>query len=293
MTCVHNPELATNDEFGWTPPPAKNSEHIVIVGSGVAALEAAWIAAARGHRVELYGSASKPGGGALWESRLPGREEVRAAIGFQLTMAERYGVDFHYNCRLTTKEIIKMAPDKVILATGAKVERPAGLHPESAAIDIRSASENLLTNRSQHCGTAVLFDQDHSSSFYAAAELFAECFERTIIMTPRPTIGSKVNYISLIGVFRRLSELRIKIISLSSPLALTGSKLLYRNTINNDEEYINVISALSYSPPRISNNLLYSELREAGIVAEAIGDCKAPRNMAAAIHEGHKAGLEC
>jgi hypothetical protein len=112
-------------------------------------------------------------------------------------------------------------------------------------------------------------------------------------MTPRPTIGSKVNYISLIGVFRRLSELRIRIISLSSPLALTGGKLLYRNTLNNDEEYINNISFLAYSTPRISNNLLYSELREAGIIVESIGDCKAPRNMAAAVHEGHKAGLEC
>ncbi len=292
MTCIHNPELATKNEFEWTPPPAKNSKYIVIVGSGVAALEAAWIAAARGHRVELYTSASEPGGGALWESRLPGRKDVRTAIEFQLVMAEHYGVDFNYNRHLTAEEIILMAPDKVILAIVAIVDRPAGLTLDSDAIDIRSASENLLENRSQRSGTAVLFDQDHSSSFYAAAELFAKCFERAIIINPRPTIGSKVNYISLIGVFRRLSELRIKIISLSSPLALTGSRLLYRNILNNDEEYINDISTLTYSTPRISNNLLYSELCEAGIVAETIGDCKAPRNMAAAIHEGHKAGLE-
>jgi hypothetical protein len=139
----------------------------------------------------------------------------------------------------------------------------------------------------------VLFDQDHSAAIYAAAELFAARFERTIIMTPRATIGSKVNFISSIGVFRRLAALRIEIVPLSLPLALANGRLTYRNALNGDENEIGDVACLAYATPRAVNDKSLAELGVLGLNVRAIGDCRAPRNMAAAIHEGHAAGLSC
>ena len=293
MTCIHNPELAKADEIGWQPPLASVARRVAVIGAGVAGLEAAWIAAARGHQVDLFGAAPKPGGGALWESRLPGREDIAKAVAFQQARAAESGVTFHLGKPVTVGEIVVLKPDDVILATGATSTWPTSLASGTEALDLRSTSLELLASDTPRNGTAVLFDQDHSAGFYAAAELFAARFDRTIIMTPRPTIGSKVNFISLIGVFRRLAALRIEIVPLSLPLALAAGCLTYRNALNGDEKKISDVTCLTYATPRAANDNLLAELVALGLNVQAIGDCRAPRNMAAAIHEGHAAGLSC
>ena len=112
-------------------------------------------------------------------------------------------------------------------------------------------------------------------------------------MTPRPTIGAKVNYISMIGVFRRLAELRVEIIPLSLPRALDGTRLTYRNALNGDEGEIGDVSCLAFATPRAAAGELAADLAALNLPVQTIGDCRAPRNMAAAIHEGHEAGLSC
>ena len=293
MICVHNPELASRDEIGWAPGSAAKAKRIAVVGAGVAGLEAAWIAAARGHEVHLFGASPQPGGGALWESRLPGRADIADAIDFQCARAAEAGVEMHLGKRAGAGEIAALEPDQVILASGAALAWPASLAPGADARDLKSATRDLLESQARRAGTAILFDQDHGAAVYAAAELFAARFERTVIMTPRPTIGSKVNYISLIGVFRRLAALRVEIIPLSLPTALDGGRLTYLNALNGDESEIGDVSCLAYATPRVSVADLAAGFAELGFDVQAAGDCRAPRNMAAAIHEGHEAGLSC
>jgi len=293
MTCVHNPELARPNEIGWLPKPTSAKKRIAVIGAGVGGLEAAWIAAARGHEVHLFGASPEPGGAALWESRLPGRADIAEAINFQRRRAEEHGVNLHLGAPATAETIAALDPDQVILATGAETTWPANLAVGSEARDLRSATTDLLQSDGSHDGTAVLFDQDHTAMVYAAAELFAKRFGRVVIMTPRPTIGSKVNYLSLIGVFRRMAALRIEIIPLSLPLTLEGGRLTYRNALNGDESEIADVDCLVYATPRAVRDDLATNLAARGIAVEAIGDCRAPRTMAAAIHEGHEAGQLC
>ncbi len=80
IACIHNPHLGTPGEAAWQPAPAARKRRIVVVGSGVAGLEAAWVAASRGHDVTLLGSRA---GGRQGAARIAapgprrGREGVR------------------------------------------------------------------------------------------------------------------------------------------------------------------------------------------------------------------------
>jgi NADPH-dependent 2,4-dienoyl-CoA reductase/sulfur reductase-like enzyme len=62
LACDNNPRVGAADEVDWWPPPAPRRKRVVVVGTGIAGLEAAWIAAARGHDVIAFGAGAELGG---------------------------------------------------------------------------------------------------------------------------------------------------------------------------------------------------------------------------------------
>ena len=94
----HNPYLGIDGEALLEDrlTPASRKRRISVVGAGPAGLETAWVAAARGHQVTLYGASKLPGGRLRLDATLPGREEVSAIIDYQITKAKQYGVSVSY-----------------------------------------------------------------------------------------------------------------------------------------------------------------------------------------------------
>src|SRR2546423_4278521 len=77
VTCVTNPAAGREAELGaGTLRPAARAKRVVVVGGGPAGLEAAWVAAARGHDVTLLERGDAPGGKIRPPPRLPGGEEL-------------------------------------------------------------------------------------------------------------------------------------------------------------------------------------------------------------------------
>ena len=99
--------------------------------AGPAGLEAAWVAAARGHDVTLLERSAELGGKIRLAAMLPGRAELSAFADWRAGECARRGVDVRLGVDADAATVLALAPDAVIVATGgrASVDTPSKSHP--------------------------------------------------------------------------------------------------------------------------------------------------------------------
>jgi 2,4-dienoyl-CoA reductase-like NADH-dependent reductase (Old Yellow Enzyme family) len=136
VACVTNPMLGTEFEELELAEPQLGPKHtgkrlrVLVLGAGMAGLEAARIAAARGHQVEVWERAERPGGQIHLAVAAPDKEEVRPAWGYRWDQAMALGVTVRCGVSADAAAIRDFAPHHVVVATGA---RPRPLSVEGAA----------------------------------------------------------------------------------------------------------------------------------------------------------------
>ena len=292
IRCFQNPELASAGESGWQPPPADERKRVAVVGAGLAGLEAAWIAAARGHEVTVFSASVESGGAARLEARLPGRADVAKTAEFQHRKAAEAGAAFRWGETATAATLAALKPDAVILGAGSRMRRPPALAGGTEAVDLRQAVADLAESDAPPSpGTAVLLDMDQTPAVYGAVELLAQRFARVVLLTPAAENARFVNLMSRMGVERRLALLGIDVRRLTEPVARDGERVTCRHVITGAETTINDVALLTYATPRAARDELADDLAEAGVPVTLIGDCLLPRDAASAIHDGHRAAL--
>jgi 2,4-dienoyl-CoA reductase-like NADH-dependent reductase (Old Yellow Enzyme family)/thioredoxin reductase len=297
IACDNNPRVARNDEVDWRPASAPTRKRVVIVGAGVAGMEAAWVAAARGHHVTVYGRSSEVGGKTRLRARMPGGEALSSIYDYQHAQAAKFGARFELGVAVGAADLIALRPDAVVLACGAEMLVPpwvpAELRDANLVPDLRSAMSMLRGHAGHQPGNAVVVDTDHTEGTYAAAELLQTIFERVFVITPRESIAQDAALVTRQGIYRRFHEKRIEIVTCAEPRWSEGFEdgvFEYANVYAGDVESISDVAFLAYSSPRAPEAALAAPLRAAGIDVRLVGDCVSPRGVMAATAEGHAAG---
>ena len=293
IACVNNPRVADPDEADWRPAPAPTKRRVVVVGTGVAGLEAAWVAGARGHHVTAFGRSAQAGGKTRLHALLPGGATLSHTYRYQLGAAREAGVRFELGVDASAADVIALEPQAVVLAAGSRMLPPPRMPGETHwCPDLRSAMHDLLAKPARRAGTAIVFDMDHTEGTYASAELLRTLFDRVVLITPREYIAQKTALVTRQAITRRFFAQHIEVIPLAEPLwaECSAAKLTYVNVYSGEAGVIPDVAFVAYSTPRVPEDALAAPLRAKGIEVHLVGDCALPRGLLAATAEGHAAG---
>jgi len=202
--CVHN--AATGREA--TMPQVIAPTHaprrkFVVVGAGPGGLEAARVAAARGHDVTLFEAAAQPGGQILLACRLARRKEL-IGIVWRMQRLEAAGVHPRFSTYADASDVLAEAPDVVILATGG-VPNTSVL---TSGNDLVVSTWDILSGTVVPAARVLVFDDNGGHPAMQAAELLAEAGSAVEIVSPEryfaPEMGG-MNHTLYAAAFHRLS----------------------------------------------------------------------------------------
>jgi 2,4-dienoyl-CoA reductase-like NADH-dependent reductase (Old Yellow Enzyme family) len=196
INCVQNPAVGREDDLGLgTLEPAARAKRVVVIGGGPGGMEAAATAAARGHAVTLLERESELGGALRWARKLPGREEIWEIARWRIGECGRRGVDVRLDTEATADDVLALAPDAVIVATGGTATKlgQAAYHPmpvpgseQDWVLDHVDALQRALADPGSLGERIVLLDAVGHAQAIGLGELLASAGKDAICVTPLP-----------------------------------------------------------------------------------------------------------
>jgi 2,4-dienoyl-CoA reductase-like NADH-dependent reductase (Old Yellow Enzyme family)/thioredoxin reductase len=200
--CLHNPATGRELEQPHEVPKAENTRRVVIVGAGPAGLEAARVAAARGHVVIVHEAANDPGGQVRLTAQTPRRAEMIQLVQWRFDECTRMGVEFRFNSLAEVATVQADTPDVVIVATGGLPH--TDILTEGNRLTV--STWDILSGDAQPGSNVLIYDDAGDYPALQAAEKIAATGAQVEIVTRDRTIVPEVMAMSLTPSLRELQQ---------------------------------------------------------------------------------------
>ncbi|MGD9274205.1 MAG: FAD-dependent oxidoreductase [Desulfobacterales bacterium] len=281
LECLVNPALGREQEMQIVP--ATQPKKVMVVGAGPGGLNAAWVAAKRGHEVHLYEKQSYLGGQLVPGSKTAYKREMQSLINFQKRQVELNGVICHMGQEVTAQSVQEENPDVVILATGS---RP--ILPTIEGIDEASVVtfDVVLDGDVQENKTTVIIGG--GSTGCEVAYHLSEMGSAVTIVELMPKIGGDIEAVTKKLLVRKLKENNVRILTEHRLLRVGKNSLVVAGPDGSEKviEAQRVVVAIGIR----QDDTIHQQIKSLGYETHVIGDCLEPRTAKSAIYEGAKLG---
>ena len=215
--CIHNPATGREETVPHTITRAEVAKKVVIVGAGPAGLEAARVAAERGHRVVVFEAADEPGGQVRLTARTKRRSEMIGIIDWRMAQTAARDVEFRFNTFAEAGDVLAEKPDVVIIATGGMPEKDI----LEFGNDLTVTSWDILSGDVKPGQNVLLYDDAGDHTALQAAQALAEAGATVEIMTPDRSFAPEVMAMNLVPYMRAMQD---KKVTFTVTYRLTGAK---------------------------------------------------------------------
>ncbi|MBI2869588.1 MAG: FAD-dependent oxidoreductase [Chloroflexi bacterium] len=283
LTCAVNAEAGR--EAVYSIVPAEKAKKVFVIGGGPSGMEAARVAALRGHAVTLFEKGERLGGQLRYAALPPFKEELGTLPRFQEAQLRKLGVAVRLNEECTVKTVEIGKPDAVVVAAGA-----APLVPDIEGIEganVVTALEVLAGGKTTGMRVAVI---GGGLIGCETAEFLLRQGRQVTILEALERIGADVGEWNRWVLISRLKSYGLRVETNSKAVAITGRgvKILRSNVFPEFYEADSVVLAIGMKPVESE---LAGKLAGKGPPVYAAGDCVKPARIAEAVESGYRAGM--
>ena len=293
ISCLINPSAGREFEWGGDRfTAAKKPKKVLVIGGGVAGLEAARVAAERGHHVTLAEASDKLGGQFRLAGLAPRRHQIIDYLDWFERQLSRLQVRVLLNTPLDEEEANAMEADEIIVATGSlpdgkAFQRAMPEHDSLPGIERGQtwSVEDVMSRAARLGKSVILLDETANWKGAGTALYMAEAGHEVTIVTGAASVMAEMARTNVDPQLRtRLRELGVRMITETMMLEWHGDGATIQSFGSKPERIPAdslVVAATNVSARELSDQL----------GAPSIGDATAARNAAMAIYEGRKLAM--
>jgi len=281
IKCTVNPALAREKEMELRP--AATTRKVLVLGGGPAGMEAARIAALRGHLVSLWEKTDSLGGQLLVADKPPAKNHIRAFRNYMVRQMDLAGVHVLLNKSATVDAVADENPDAVVVAVGPAPSTP--FIPGLGRIRTVRATD-VLSGRADVGRRAVVIGAGRVGCEVAC--FLAERGIQVAVTRRGEGVATRLSSLMRKDLVARMKELGVQVFTGVDYREATEKGLTI--TTSNHETVTLVADALVVAAA-CQPDLGLAQCLEARFEVRPVGDCANPRNIMHALREGYLAGL--